>query len=520
MTKLVLCADSESLRQPALIGLEGEVLEDLSWLTVYASAPEARAGIVDSAKAEEIWVLSSDQMDAINLAAAIKRDRPELRVFLVSSQISGSSLSRAQAAGLDGTLSPRAFALRYAQEKRRYAQSVDATMAAAVVAAGRPGAADGSAAAGRPGAADGSSGSSGSSTVVPAPVGFVDDVCEEDFLSDEELSPSAFDESLRLLGQALPQPAPRSNALTGAEGNVRVGGGSGVQESMREGQRIGARASAQASAFSLCVMGAGGGVGTTVVSLVIAHILARRGMSVLLIDADLCLGGLAGASEAHAVLSLSEAIDKPESLESLVAAGKLACIAAPERMELADRLSESLPELVDRASLLFDAVVIDVGGSFSGLHMDLAERCTQSLLLVGQRSSSVRACKRIVDMFQRCGAATNSLVFAINRCSKGSIFSSIDVSCLLQGSRVRELRDGGRIVEELVGIGAASSLIADGNSFAMSLGHLLQELLPESAGATSRQTKSSPIRLLGEGLRARRSQRDQKRGEFREHDAA
>lgn len=517
MTKLVLCADSESLRQPALIGLEGEVLEDLSWLTVYASAPEARAGIADSAKAEEIWVLSSDQMDAINLAAAIKRDRPELRVFLVSSQISGSSLSRAQAAGLDGTLSPRAFALRYAQEKRRYAQSADATMAAAVVAAGRPGAADGSAAAGRPGAADGSS---GSSIVVPAPVGFVDDVCEEDFLSDEELSPSAFDESLRLLGQALPQPAPRSDELTGAEGNVRVGGGSGVQESMREGLRTGARASARASAFSLCVMGAGGGVGTTAVSLVIAHILARRGMSVLLIDADLCLGGLAGASEAHAVLSLSEAIDKPESLESLVAAGKLTCIAAPERMELADRLSESLPELVDRASLLFDAVVIDVGGSFSGLHLDLAERCTQSLLLVGQRSSSVRACKRIVDMFQRCGAATNSLVFAINRCSKGSIFSSIDVSCLLQGSRVRELRDGGRIVEELVGIGAASSLIADGNSFAMSLGHLLQELLPESAGATSRQTKSSPIRLLGEGLRARRSQRDQKRGEFREHDAA
>ncbi len=243
-------------------------------------------------------------------------------------------------------------------------------------------------------------------------------------------------------------------------------------------------------------------------------------MSVLLIDADLRLGGLAALAEASAVLSLSEAIDGPESLENAVIAGRVSCIAAPERMELADRLSESLPDLVDRASRLFDAVVVDAGGSFSGLHMDLAERCAQSLLLVGQRSSSVRACKRIVDMFQRCGAATNSIVFAINCCSKGSLFSSIDVSCLLQGSNVRELRDGGRIVEELVGIGAASSLVVDGNPFAVSLGHLLQELLPESPDKTLQQTKSSPIRLLGEGLRARKSQRDQKRGDFREHDAA
>lgn len=462
MTKLVLCADSESLRHPGFIGLEGETLEGLAWLDVYSNAVEARTAVAESLEAEEAWVLSSDQMDAINLAAAIKRDRPTLRVFLVSSQISGSCLSRAQAAGLDGTLSPRAFALRYAQEKRRHAQSAGQLAA-------------------------------------PALAGLVDDVCEEDFASDEEFA------------SGVPA-SPQADSRPDAQANLQAGVQPRAQASVQP--------RAQAGAFSLCVMGAGGGVGSTAVSLVASHILAQRKMSVLLIDADLRLGGLAASAEANAVLSLSEAIDRPESLENAVIAGRVSCIAAPERMELADRLSESLPDLVDRASRLFDAVVVDAGGSFSGLHMDLAERCAQSLLLVGQRSSSVRACKRIVDMFQRCGAATNSIVFAINCCSKGSLFSSIDVSCLLQGSNVRELRDGGRIVEELVGIGAASSLVVDGNPFAVSLGHLLQELLPESPGNTLQQTKSSPIRLLGEGLRARKSQRDQKRGDFREHDAA
>lgn len=483
MTKLVLCADSESLRRPGFIGLEGETLEGLAWLDVYSSAIEARAGVAGDLEVEEVWVLSSDQMDAINLAAAIKRDRLTLRVFLVSSQISGSSLSRAQAAGLDGTLSTRAFALRYAQEKRRSAQSVRAAETSALVSV-------------------------------------ADDVCEEDFLSEDQPFPAAMEASSMFLRQVSSHPVTQVDDRVHVKSDVRLDDQLDAQSNAQMGFQPSARLNAQASAFTLCVMGAGGGVGTTTASLVASHVLARRGMSVLLIDADLCFGGLASSAEANATLSLSEAIDKPESLESLVVAGNVSCIAAPERMELADRLSESLPELVDRAACFFDAVVIDAGGSFSGLHMDLAERCAQSLLLVGQRSASVRACKRIVDMFQRCGAATNSIVFAINRCSKGSLFSSIDVSCLLQGSHVRELRDGGRIVEELMGIGAVSSLVADGNPFAISIGHLLQELLPASSGKSAQQAKSSPIRLLGEGLRARRSQRDQKRGDFREHDAA
>ena len=442
MASIALCADSESLCRPGLIGLEGEVLEGLSWLALYSAASEARCALEQAAGVEEAWVLSCDEMDAINLAAAIKRDRPGMRVFLVTAQQSGSGLSRAQAAGLDGVLSPRAFALRYAQEKKKHSLEREASLAApSIRREGLPSLA-------------------------------ADDVCEEDF-------------------EAQAVPLRKASDQKPAH-----------------------------TAFALCVFGAGGGVGSSSFALFASHVLARRGLSVLLIDADLHFGILGSVSEAADVLPLSEAADKPSALKDLPQAGKVSCIAAPERMELAERLGESLPGLVDEASNYFDAIVIDAGGPFSDMHMTLVEHCSHALLLVGQRSSSIRACKRIVDVFERCGAATGSLVFAVNRCSKGSIFSSVDVSCLLRAARVLELRDGGRIVEELVGLGAASSLVAEGNAFATSVERLLESLLPEGALKGKAGSKPSPKRLFGEGFRVRRPIVGQKRGEGREHDAA
>lgn len=432
--KYVLCADSESLRHPEIIGLEGECLEGLSWLSLFASASEARCALAETKGVEEVWVISSDEMDAINLAAALKFDSPDTRVLLVSSQMTGSSLSRAQAAGLNGTISPRAFALRYAQEKKKHAE--DAPQLSPCPDA-RP----------------------------KLPL-VEDDVNESDFLPE--------------------------------------GGRPGLSR----------------SAFSLCVLGAGGGVGTSTAALLSAHILAQREMSVLLVDADLRFGSLASISEADGLLSLSELIDKPSMADGLARAGKVVCLTSPERMELAERLGEALPAAIDAASQHFDAVVVDVGGPFADLHMTLVEQCAQTLVLIGQRSSSIRACKRILDVFQRCGAATNSLVVAVNGCSKGSMFSSVDASCLLRGIKVVELRDGGRLVEELMGVGAATSLISEGNPFASSLSRLMCEMLPEGSACAGQEDRGLSIRLFGEGLRARKAFKSQKRGETREHDAA
>ena len=118
MPQVALCADTESRRRPALIGLAGENLDAQGWLRVFSSAREARASLRTDAATDEVWVASCDDMDPINLAAALKRDRAERAVYLLAFQGTGSLRSRASAAGIDATLSHQAFAERYALQKR------------------------------------------------------------------------------------------------------------------------------------------------------------------------------------------------------------------------------------------------------------------------------------------------------------------------------------------------------------------------------------------------------------------
>ena len=116
-TQVVLCADSESLQNPHIIGLDGENLIAQDWLRVFCSAVEARSYLQADRQAREVWVASSDDVDPINLAAALKKDSWERGVYLLAFQGTGSLKSRANAAGLNGTLTQQDFIGRYTRHK-------------------------------------------------------------------------------------------------------------------------------------------------------------------------------------------------------------------------------------------------------------------------------------------------------------------------------------------------------------------------------------------------------------------
>lgn len=98
--RTLICADTECMKDPSLIGLSRtDLIEpDVQFATNGEDARQlARA--LDAH--DQVLVVSSDDIEPINLAAAIKKDRADVRVELVASNPSGSLYSRAEAAGIN-----------------------------------------------------------------------------------------------------------------------------------------------------------------------------------------------------------------------------------------------------------------------------------------------------------------------------------------------------------------------------------------------------------------------------------
>lgn len=114
-TKIMLCIDSYTLEHPEFMGLAGENVRGQSWLIVQTDPFEARRRVCENASIKEAWVISSDDIDGINLAAALKQDGCE-QVVYVSFDSLGSAASRCEAASI-GYWGQGTFLQAYAQKK-------------------------------------------------------------------------------------------------------------------------------------------------------------------------------------------------------------------------------------------------------------------------------------------------------------------------------------------------------------------------------------------------------------------
>ena len=413
--KLALCLEEEACRNPQIVGLEGESLDTQVWIDVYTSGEEARANVSGEATIEELWVLSCDDVEPINLAASIKADKPSLRVCLVVPQRCGSLLSRAHTAGIDEVVDFSEFLHRYVQAKKeagengcRAAKERDETAAAEAML-----------------------------------------VCEKPKPPEE------------LISEEAPAPAPNERLL---------------QFRPRLPQRA---TDVESRTFVLTVVSGSGGAGKSAVSALGALISSRWGYKTLLLDCDLQFGDVASMVGADQALCIDEALLRPDRLEAEIAqTTALYVLAAPTRLEASESIVQELPGFLDQLSKAFEVVVVNTGASWAEQHAALLERSSVALFLVDQRVSSVRACRHALELCARCGIATTPFQYALNRCVKGAPLTTIDVSSALQGAPVYELKDGGRDVEDYLSGGAAEELIELKNEFAKSLERVMEKLLP------------------------------------------
>lgn len=456
---VALCADTESIRRPNLIGLVGENLARQEWLRLFSTGEETRRFLRADKSVVEAWVAGCDDVEPINLAAALKRDRADLRVCLLTFQGTGSLMSRAMAAGVDASLTRQAFIERYTTEKHRHglanraAAGVGAGIGgtgtrAAIGGAGTEANVDSSRATARPAlsavARTGSQKSIGSFYAAPQVTKAVP--------TKAEMEENA----------ASPRTEARCESLAAPAAHVSV---------------------AEHPAFLLPVVSGSGGAGKSTVAVLSALFSQGLGYRTLLLDFDLRFGNvheMLGVSEA---LSVDEALVSPARLAALAPSELVpAVLAAPKRLEEAEAVVSDAPKLLGDLQNRFDVIVVNTGASWAEEHALLLERCSKALFLVDQRPSSLRACRHALELCSRCGIATGPFLFAANRCAKGAPLTSIDVSCALRGAPAVELRDGGGEVEELLGAGQPLDLIAAKNDLCTSLEHLLVDLLPGCGG--------------------------------------
>ena len=447
MHEIVLCADEEMLRDPSMMGLDGETLEGQSWLKSLSNANEVRGYLKERPDVDEVWVASSEDVDPINLAATLKHDCKEVKICLVAWRGSGSLMSRASAAGIDEVMGYPELARRYATMKGRARQENPRRRTPERVVAQRRAAA---------GSLSGAKGQPREREALP-PIGNREgDV--------QRLNEALEAEKRSAVPEAQPMPTPS-------------------EEGARSAVTTETPSAATKRGFVLCVVSASGGVGKSTVSSLAALIAAGHGYRTVLIDADLQFGDVASMFGMDDAVSADKVIADPRLLEeATVQSGFPFIVAPPEHIEQSEVYLPQIPGLIDRARDSFDVVVVNTGSFWTESHVQMMESSTNTLFLMDQRPTSVKSVRKALDLCARCGVAAHPFLFAVNRCTRKPMLSSIDISCALNGVQVAELKEGGSVVSELMSAGMAQKLVEDRNELCLSLNDFLGQVIPDALG--------------------------------------
>lgn len=451
-SKVALCADAMCLQHPEVMGLAGENLASQKWLRLFSSAEEARELLRVDREIGEVWVVSNDDIAPVNLAASLKKDRPDRFVYLAVFQESGSLKSRASAAGVDAFLSQQALVTRYTQRKHMY--------------------------------------------MLPC----VDTQHPKPKMQPEcpALSPAECAAPAVAANTAVPAVVPKDQHAVRTCPSPKEPFSSPSANSRK-------------SAFLLPVVSGSGGSGKSTVAVLSALLLQRLGYNTLLLDFDLQFGDMPVLLGVQNPMHIEDILVTPARVAHLRSEKLMpALLAAPVRLEEAETVVLSTSKLLDLLTSCFDVIVCNTGAAWDEQHAVLLERSSKVLFLIDQRSSSIYACKHALDLCARCSIAANPFVFVLNRCAKGAPLTSIDVACALQGAHVAELKEGGRDVEDLLSVGAALDLIESKNDLCISLGCLLQEILPDLPCESPEEEDKK--RLFGGRAPRSKSSRRRRRG--------
>lgn len=470
VTHIVLGIDSESLRHPKLIGLGDENLESQKWLSVYSDALLLRAAVKQGIACREVWVISTDSMDGINVAAAVKRDNPSIPVKYIAAETTGSVMGRCEAAGINCVHGMREFIQMYNREKL---QNVHDSVACEKD--------------------EKQAGKQTENLPIEEPV--------VDHLQNVHQDQKHVDSLLGILEKSVSSQAPKNPEVAGGanaslqlpnippQKNVPSNPKKSAVLPTNSLKEVLSNKEDQPEGMAISIVSGSGGTGKSTLALSMAMTYQRMGLKTLLLDADLQFGDMAYLMGFDEALTVSDLLTEPKRIAQCVPEnGFPALIGAPEHLEQSELLMSYMGEVINYVKRHYEIVVINTGAFWTEQHAQIIEASDATLFLLDQRPSSVRACSRALDLCARCGIATQSFRYALNRCSRHALLAPFDVSCALQGATVEEIREGGREVGELLGASLPRELFATKNAFCASVSALCERFLPEDKKKHTQET--------------------------------
>ena len=451
-SKTILCIDSGSLQHLDQIGLSNEDIASQDWLETFCSAKEARDAVCRIDSSEQVWVVSSDDMEGINLAAALKHDNAMKEIKFVSFSGTGSEASRCRAAGVELIRGKAEFCKCFLQRKGE--------KSASKISKDQPEEFFGEL-------------QNFESLEIEEPPCFVQDDPKTGFKNVSEIPVQCTQTSQS--NKHIPNKARVNNGITG---------------------------------HVISVVSGNGGVGKSTVASCLSVLLQERGLKTVIVDFDLQFGDAGFLLGVDDPLGIDELIAHPERAAQLRPKNGLpAVVGTPHDLEQSEIVVKHIGDVLDYLRFSFDAVVVNTGSFWSELHIQVIEASEQVLFILDQRPSSVRSCSRALDLCMRCGIPVQPFRFMLNLCSRHALLTPLDVSCALHGVHVGELKDGGREVGELLGAGLPMELVESKNPFIESMRELVDALCNKQAGLETLkgETVHGERKQLFPALRKRRA---------------